>query len=311
MDLKEHTVDQAETLRQLIAEKPGSDDGAAKARSPLRVIAVTSGKGGVGKTNVSTNLAVLAARMGKRVLIIDADLGLANVEIVLGLKPRYHMGDLLDSSLSIDEVLVEGPHGIRILSAGSGVQGLSRLDEAQKLRLVSALDPIEDRFDLVIVDSGAGIGDNVLFFVGAAQEALLVVSPEPTSLVDAYAVVKVLSQQAGVRHFNVIVNPVVDELPARDIFYKLTAVTNRFLSANVRHLGYIPRDENLHRAIMAQRPVVDIFPRSPASRALGLIAEKLFNEPQPQFLDGGLKLMWQRLFREAQAQPEPRAVAAR
>jgi flagellar biosynthesis protein FlhG len=293
-------VDQAESLRQRIADKPGGGD-PGKPPSQLRVIAVTSGKGGVGKTNVSTNLGVLAARMGKRVLIIDADLGLANVEIVLGLKPRYHLGDLLDASLSIDQILVEGPYGLKILSAGSGISSLTKLDEAQKLRLVAALDPIEDQFDLVIVDSGAGIGDNVLFFVGAAQEALLVVSPEPTSLVDAYAVVKVLSQQAGVRNFHVIVNPVVDEGPARDIFHKLTAVTSRFLTANLRHLGYIPRDENLHRSIMAQRPLVEMFPRSPASRALGLIADKLFKEEQPpQVLDGGLKFMWQRLFREAQ-----------
>ena len=128
-------------------------------------------------------------------------------------------------------MLVEGPHGVKILPGGSGVQSLTSLDEQQKMRLCAALDRVEDMFDLVLVDSGAGIGDNVLFFVGAAQEALLVVSPEPTSLVDAYAVVKVLSQQAGVQHFSVIINPVVDELPAREIFPKLTAVTSRFLSA--------------------------------------------------------------------------------
>jgi flagellar biosynthesis protein FlhG len=293
-------VDQAESLRQKVAssEPPGGTlkiQGASK----LRVIAVTSGKGGVGKTNVTANLAVLAAKAGKRVLIIDADLGLANVEIVFGLKPKLHIGALIEGTHTMDEVLLEGPHGVQILSAGSGVQSLTSLTEQQKLRLSTALDGVEDRFDLVLVDSGAGIGDNVLFFVGAAQEALLVVSPEPTSLVDAYAVVKVLSQQAGVTLFNVVINPVVNELQAREIFPKLTAVTSRFLSAKVRHLGYIPRDENLHRAIMAQRPVVEAFPLSPASRALGHVAERLLSSQAPQRLESGFKFMWQRLLREA------------
>lgn len=294
--------DQAATLRNLVAA-PRLAGPQPTPATPLRVIAMTSGKGGVGKTNISANLAVLAAKMGKRVLVIDADLGLANVEIVFGLKPRYHMGDLLTSSISVEDVLIEGPHGIRILPAGSGVQNLTLLDAESKMRFVAALDPLQDQFDVVMVDSGAGIGDNVLFFVGIAQEAILVVSPEPTSLVDAYAAVKVLSQQAGVRNFGVVINPVVDELPAREIFHKLTTVTSRFLEASVRHLGYIPRDENLHRAIMAQRPLVDAFPHSPASRALGALAEKLFNENKPPLLDGGMKLMWNRLLREGAGQP--------
>jgi flagellar biosynthesis protein FlhG len=265
----------------------------------LRVIAVTSGKGGVGKTNVTANLAVLAARRGKRVLIIDADLGLANVEIVFGIKARYHVGDLLNGTRTATEVLSDGPLGIKILGAGSGLQALTQLDETAKLRLLTALDELGDAFDLVFIDSGAGIGDNMLFFVGAANEALLVVSPEPTSIVDAYATIKVLSQQARVTQFGVIINGVVDELPAREIFPKLTAVTNRFLSASVRHLGYIPRDENLHRSIMAQTPLVQLFPLSPASRALEQIAGRLLAETAPHVPEGGLKFMWQRLFTEA------------
>ena len=169
-----------------------------------------------------------------------------------------------------------------LLSAGSGVQTLTHLSDGQKLQFVHALEPLEDMFDVVLIDSGAGIGENVLFFVGAAQEAILVVSPEPTSLVDAYAAVKVLSQQAGVRTFNVIVNPVVDELAARGIFQKLTAVTSKFLEAKVRHLGYVPRDENLHRAIMAQRPVCEMFPSSPSARAIASIADRLVWRP-PDF----------------------------
>ena len=284
-------MDQANGLRELVARR-GED------RPALRVIAVTSGKGGVGKTHIACNLAVLAARAGRRVLVLDADLGLANADIVLGVAPHHHLGHLLDGSVPLDRVLAEGPEGIRILAAATGVQELTRLDDGQKLRLVTALDVIEDRFDLVIVDCGAGIGDNVLFFAGAAQEALLVISPEPTSLTDAYAAVKVLSQQAGVDRFNVIVNQAPSEAHGREVFGTLTRVTDRFLTARVSFLGHVPRDENLQRALMAQRPVVDVFPRSPSSRALETIARTLFDRAPPPSLQGGLKFLWQRLQRE-------------
>lgn len=285
-------ADQADSLRNMAAE-------GRLTRPALKVFAVTSGKGGVGKSNVAANLAIHVAKTGKRVLVIDADLGLANIEILFGLKPRFHLGDVLGGGRPIDEVLVQGPHGICLLPAGSGIQSLTQLSDNEKMQFITALDPLEDLFDVVFIDSGAGIGDNVLFFVGAAQEAILVVNPEPTALIDAYAVVKVLSQQAGVQSFSVIVNPVVDELAARGIFNKLTSVTNRFLTARMRHLGYIPRDENFHRAIMAQRPLVDMFPSSPASRALGDIAQRLLEGAPATKLDSGLKVMWQRMLRES------------
>ena len=291
-------MDQAQSLRNLM--QPRGEDGPQRPpqRAPLRVVAVTSGKGGVGKTNLSANLSVLAAKAGKRVLVVDADLGLANVEILLGISPRHHVGDLIDRSVALESVLTTGPHGVCVLPAGSGVQTLTSLDDDQKMRLIHALDPLEDRFDLVIVDTGAGIGDNVLFFVGAAQEAILLVSPEPTSLTDAYATVKVLSQQMSVRQFSVVVNPAPHEMAARDIFLKLTRVTDRFLSAQMRYLGFLPHDDNLHRSVMAQRPLVDLYPHSPASRALLAIADRFFAEQPSYQLDGGLRLLWQRLFRE-------------
>jgi flagellar biosynthesis protein FlhG len=285
-------VDQANGLRELVERSRPSG-------APLRVIAVTSGKGGVGKTHVSCNLALLAARTGRRVMVLDADLGLANADIVLGVEPHRHLGHLLDGSAPLQDVLAAGPEGVHVLAASTGVQELTRLDDAQKLRLVTALDYIEDQFDLVIVDCGAGIGDNVLFFAGAAQEAILVVSPEPTSLTDAYATVKVLSQQAGVEHFQVVVNPVPTEAHGREVWERLTRVTDRFLGARVSFLGHIPRDENLQRALMAQRPLVQLFPRSPSARALQALADKLLLRAPPPALQGGLKFLWQRLQREA------------
>jgi flagellar biosynthesis protein FlhG len=262
-------------------------------------MAVTSGKGGVGKTMLTANLAVLGAKRGKRVLIIDADLGLANIEIVFGAKPKRHLGDLLSPDVSMDDVLIEVKPGIHILPAASGIQQLTHLGEEEKLRLLAVLDGMADRFDLVLIDSGAGIGDNVLFFVGLAQEIVLVVTPEPTSLVDAYAAVKVLSQHMGLKDFGVVINSVVDEMAARDVFQKLVNLADRFLSVRIRHLGYVTRDENVHRAVMAQRPIADLFAQAPATRALNVIADRLFSMAPPPAVDGGMKLMWHRLFREA------------
>jgi len=288
-------TDQAAGLRDLVGPPRAP-------RPPLRVIAVTSGKGGVGKTHVSANLAVLAAKAGRRVLLIDADLGLANADIVLGVCPTRHLGHLLDGSASASEVLTEGPHGVRVLGASSGVQELTQLTDEQKIRLVSAFDEAAEQFDLVLLDCGAGIGDNVLFFAGAAQEALLVVSPEPTSLSDAYATVKVLSQQAGVHSFAVVANQAAD-FQGRDVFRRLTQVTERFLPAKLTYLGHVPRDENLQRAVQVQQPVVDLYPRSPASRALQVLCDTLLASPPPTALQGGVKLFWQQLLKDR----EPRA----
>ncbi|MDP2271467.1 MAG: MinD/ParA family protein [Archangium sp.] len=285
---------QADGLREVMKEQ-------RRSKRPLRIIGITSGKGGVGKTNVAANLGVIAAKQGMRVLIIDGDMGLANVEILYGIRPRHHLGHLLQGDVSARDVLATTTSGVKVLPAGNGLQQLTRLDDAQRLRLVSALEELEDDFDVVLLDSGAGIGDNVLFFVGAAQEALLVVSPEPTSLTDAYATIKVLCQDAGVRYFDVVVNQAGNETQARDIFQKLTAVAGRFLDAKVRWLGWVPRDENVHRAVMAQRPLVELFPSSPATRALNGVADALFNEPPPAHLAGGLKFLWSRLLRDSNA----------
>lgn len=287
-------MDQADRLRELVSRNDG-------ALQPLRVIAVTSGKGGVGKTHLSCNLAILAARAGRRVLLLDADLGLANADIVLGMAPHHHLGHVLEGSVSLADALAEGPRGIRILGASSGVQDLTQLDDAQRMRLLQALDDLEDRFDVVIIDCAAGIGDNVLFFAGAAQEILLVVSPEPTSLTDAYATVKVLSQDAGAERFSVIVNPAATEAHGREVFARLTSVTDRFLEARVSFLGHVPRDESLQRALMAQRPVVELYPRSAVTRSLQHIARSLLAHPPPVSLDGGLRFLWSRLPREGAA----------
>jgi flagellar biosynthesis protein FlhG len=281
-------TDQADGLREQVRA----------AKFPLRILAVTSGKGGVGKTNLSTNLAVLAARRGRRVLLIDADLALSNVEILYGIKPRYHLGDLLSADHELVDVLAEGPHGIMVLPATSGNQELTQLTDAQKLQLVSALDPLEDKTDLVIMDTAAGLGDNVLFFAGAAQEVVLVVTPEPTSLTDAYATVKVLSQRAGCSQFRIIVNQAANENQGRQVFQRLSGVTSKFLRSDVRYLGMVPRDEAVPRALAVQKPFVDLFPTAPATKALEGVYERLIQEPTKANTEGGLKFLWQAMLRE-------------
>ena len=281
--------DQASSLRKMVAA----------VRPPLRVIGVCSGKGGVGKTMVSANLAVLAAASGLRVLVIDADLGLANVEVLYGIKPRWHLQHLLEGTVDPQRMLAIGPQGVKVLSGGNGIHQLSRLDDVQKLKLISSLDIMEGMFDLVLLDIGAGIGENVLFFAGAAQEALVVLTPEPTSFTDAYAAIKVLWQQSGMRNFGVVVNEAVSEQQAREVFGRLTTVTDRFLSAQVRWLGWLPRDENVHRAVMAQKPLVELFPASPCARALNQMAHTVLGEVAPAAIEGGMKILWQRLLREA------------
>lgn len=284
-------MDQAHTLRN------PSDLNRDQA-TPLRVISVASGKGGVGKTFCAANLAILAARRGQRVLLIDADLGLANVEIVLGIRPRYNISDLLEKDISIHEILASGPFGIRILAGGSGFTRFTQLSDDDKQKIVHALEPLEDTFDLVIIDSGAGIGENVLFFAGAAQENVLVLNREPTALSDAYATIKVLSQQAGVKEFEILVNDIPSEQEARKVFGALSTVTDRFLSARLHYLGSIPSDPAVKQAVLQQSPAVEAYPHSAASHALGQIADRLFTNPPAEPDLGGLKFLWQRLLRE-------------
>ena len=280
--------DQAEGLREMVGAR----------RIPLRVVAVTSGKGGVGKTSIAANLAVLAAHE-RRVLLLDADLGLANVEILYGLHPRFHLGHVLAGTTPLEDALVRCPGGVSLLSTGAGAPELSTMTDEGRQSLMAALETLEDRFDLVLVDSAAGVGENVLFFAGAAQEALLIVTPEPTSLSDAYAAVKSLSQRAGLKQFRVLVNMVPNEDAARRTFEKLAQVTSRFLTVRLSYLGSLPRDENVGRAVLLQKPIVELFPRAPFCRALQIASDSLLCGPPPAPLDGGLKFLWQRLLRES------------
>ncbi len=265
----------------------------------LRVFGVFSGKGGVGKSCLAVNLACVMAERGRKVLVIDADLGLANAEILLGIRPRYHIGDIIRGR-ALSEVVSDGPHGLGVLSGGSGVAELAAISDDEKSMLISALDTIEDEYDTLVIDAGAGVGENVRFFIGASHERILVLDPEPTAMTDAYAAAKVMGEH-GIRHLSVIVNRVNSELEARTVFRLLADVAHKHLPIRLSFVGAIPRDPAVARAVSRCQPVIDVFPRSAAALSYAQVADRLLaHAPDEVGLDGGLKFMWNRLLRETE-----------
>lgn len=299
--------DQAGTLRRMAGRVRGGDashewplSDAPRARhSAVQVMAITSGKGGVGKTHIVVNLAYALQRQGARVLILDADLGLGNVDVLLGIAPQFTLQHVLEGTKTLAEILVQGPAGMMILPAGSGVQELAHLTEAQRTRLVEALDTLDDKLDFVLVDTGAGISANVMYFNIAAQDSVIVVTPEPTSLTDAYALVKVLTTQYAETHFKVVLNMVASAAEAEDVFHRLTMVTQRFLHISLEYLGFILRDASFSHAVRQQQALLEYAPNSAAARCFQDIARSVLAAPvrvlqrsQPQ---DNLQFFWRRL----------------
>lgn len=264
---------------------------------PVRVICVSSGKGGVGKSNVVVNLACAFDLMGKKVLILDADLGLANIDVLLGLAPKENISHVLEGKRQLREVLVSGPGHIRIMPASSGVQELTRLTDEQKLQFLQLLDELEADVDILLVDTGAGISDTVLYFNLAAQERVVVVTPEPTSLTDAYALIKVLYTRHGERHFRILANSVHTEKAGKSIFAQMSKVADHFLDGiSLDYLGSIPHDPNVPRAVLQQRPLVEAFPNAPAAKAFITLAEKI-RKSAPHPNNGTVQFFWKRLLK--------------
>lgn len=264
--------------------------------APVRTISVTSGKGGVGKTNVTTNLGLCLANMGKKVLIWDADLGLANIDVLLGLNSLYNINHLLSGEKTLAEIIIEGPGGVRIMPASSGVQEMSSLSEGQKMLLLEELDNYQEQVDYLLIDTGAGISSNVMYFNLAAQHKLIVVTPEPTSITDAYAMIKVMSTKYGQRRFLVLPNNVASEKEAKGVYALLSSVADKHLdSVSLTYLGFIPRDELLPKSVRMQKPIVAAFPSSEASLAFKRLAGRLDQTPRPEGADGNIKFFIRRL----------------
>ncbi len=253
-------MNQAEGLQQIAAH------------APVNVIAVTSGKGGVGKTNIAVNLAVSLANRQRAVLLFDADLGLANVDIALGLKPQYDIRHVFSGERTLEEILLEGPSGIRVVPASSGVSSMASLLPQQQAGIIRAFSELTIPIDTLIVDTSAGIDSSVLTFTRACQEILVVICDEPTSITDAYALIKVLNRECGVKRFQVVANMVDRAIQGRQLFEKILRVTDRFLDVQLGFLGAIPRDDYLRRAVQQQTPVVQAYPRSQSAIALNKLA---------------------------------------
>ena len=268
-------------------ERPGSP----------RVISVTSGKGGVGKSNVVVNLGLALSRRGLKVLLIDADLGLGNLDILLGLNPRYTIQDALASQLKLAEVIVEGPGGLKILPASSGIAELAILDEFQKLFLLNEMDYYADEVDVVLIDTGAGISQNVLFFNLGAQERILVVNNQPPAIADAYALIKILVSQHGEKSFTLLVNGLTHCREGELVYRTLLRVAERFLGQEIAldYLGFIPYDAALPKAVMRQQPVLALYPQSPASKSFVMVAQRLWENAPPPVINGNIKFFWRRL----------------
>jgi len=240
-----------------------------------RVIAITSGKGGVGKTNVVAGLAMSLAKTGQRVVVMDADFGLANIDILLGLSPKYTLEHVMRGERVLEEIILEGPHGVRLIPASSGIQELTKLDTSAELRLIQGLQRIAENTDWLLIDTAAGIHDSVIKLLVAAQEIILVSTPEPTSLVDAYAMVKVVHLRDQTKPIWLLVNNAQTREEAEETIDQIQAAAKRFLDKEINSLGLVPADNHILQAVRQQQGIVDLFPESPAAKAFKAISEIL------------------------------------
>ncbi|MCY7294417.1 MinD/ParA family protein [Alteromonas sp. a30] len=275
--------DQASSLRRM--NQPGL----------TKVIAITGGKGGVGKTNITLNTAIAMAKLGKRVMVLDADLGLANVDVMLGLRVSKNLSHVLSGECTLDDVLVEGPHGIKIAPATSGTQSMTELTAAEHAGLIRAFSELRTPIDVLLVDTAAGISGMVLSFAKASQDVMVVVCNEPTSLTDAYALMKLLNRDYGVFRFKIVANMVRNVREGQELFAKLSKVTNRFLDVALELVATVPYDENIRLAVRKQKAIVEAFPNSPASIAVMNLAKTALKWPIPNQPGGHLEFFLEQL----------------
>jgi flagellar biosynthesis protein FlhG len=296
-------TDQAEVLRTLRKNDKNPTAGTGKrgankdcsTRHRVRMISVTSGKGGVGKTNIAANLAYLLSRMNQKMMILDADAGLANIDVILGINSPYNLSHVLNGERSLEDTLVDGPGGIKILPSASGIPEMTELSRGQKLTLIDELNSLNKSLDFILIDTGAGISSNVMYFNMAAREIIVVTSPEPTALTDAYALIKVLYQRHAKKRFRLIVNMVRNPSEAKEVYGRLSNATDQFLNLTIEYLGYVLLDEKVKQAILQQKAVAEIYPNSPATICMAKIAEKICSEIEQDDEDSTVKFFWENI----------------
>jgi len=261
-----------------------------------KIVAVTSGKGGVGKTNVVANLSVCLSELGKKVVVLDADFGLANLDVLMGLTPRYHLGHVLFGNKLLAEIMVQGPQGIRIIPASSGLQRMSELTVAQRNHLIESFTNLDSDTDYFIIDTAAGISRNVIHFLLAAQEVIVVSAPEPTAIVDAYAVIKIILAEDHDKSIQVLINSVERAEDAQEVFCQINSVVKRFLNREVGYLGHIERDSHVLQAVRSQMLVTHRFPNAMASRSFRNLARRMVQQENSTHpVDG---LVWEKLLND-------------
>lgn len=310
----EEMDNQVATLQELARKKKSGDrkrgpskrtvmDRAPSERKVPHTLAVTSGKGGVGKTLLTVNLAIQYARQGFKVLIIDADMGLANIDVVLRLSPKHTIQDVLLGQMTLDEVAVTGPFGITVLPAASGLAELSTMSEVQKLALMDHIDNWNAEFDVVLVDTGAGISPNVRFFVLAVERIMVVATPDPASIADAYALMKVMFNNHRVNHFDLVVNQARTANEARDVYRRISSVAETHLNIGLTFAGFIPHDPLLAQSVRNGEQVSERFPEAPASQSFQELSANISRLWQSQRQDDGRMIFfWRRLLDEGRLQ---------
>ncbi|WP_053375736.1 MinD/ParA family protein [Paenibacillus sp. FJAT-27812] len=285
-------MDQAEALRNLVKQQELQEEGRT-----TRVVTVTSGKGGVGKSNFSLNFALSLQRLGKKVLVFDADIGMANIDVLMGISSTYNLYHLLKQEKTIWEIVQEGPEGLNFIAGGSGFRDLMDLSQEQLDRFEMEISKLHGKYDVILFDTGAGLSKETVKFITAAQETIVVTTPEPTSITDAYALIKMVKSMEVDVHFKLIVNRAADPREGKQTAEKIAMVAQRFLQSELPHLGILPDDPNVSKAVKRQIPFTVAYPGSEASVAIDRIARRFLEIPQSSTANGGVKGFLHKMFR--------------
>lgn len=290
-------MDQAQGLRNIIKQQTPK-------RTTARVITITSGKGGVGKSNVSVNLALNLSEKGKRVIIIDADFGLANVEIMLGIRPRFNLADLIFSGKTLSDIITKGPQNVGFISGGSGIQELNNLKKEQITSFILKLNELDQLADIIIVDTGAGITNAVLEFISVSEEVILVTTPEPTSITDSYSLLKSLNRNKEFYLENtsikLISNKVTSKREGLEIHNKINVVSQKFLDIPIEYLGDIPEDPLVTKAVIRQGPITLLYPNAAFTKAISKISDEIYQGKRVKSVEGkGIAGLFMNMIRKA------------
>jgi len=294
-------MDQASTLRQMVGGAQEPERLPARPAGSMRVISVTSGKGGVGKTNMVINLCMALARLNKRVFLLDADMGLANVDVILGISPKYTLEHLMRGERRIEDVVMDGP-GFRLLPSSSGLTELADMTYDQQMFLFRELSRLDEHLDYLFIDTGAGIHSNVLRFNASAGEVLIIATPEPTSITDAYALMKLLALKYNIQEFTLLANMVTSDKEGQEVYNRLAHVCQHFLNVTLNYLGCVPQDPHLRQSVRQQQPLLELFPASPAAKSITRLAGQLnsrqttaYAANQNNAASNGKNTFWDRL----------------